>query len=124
MQADGEAADFGCEGQEVEADSGGEQEQGKVGAKAVVDGFTERVAAHHGKAAGHFHKKDEADGAGQDGPDEVKAIVGARLGGRGDGAGIEEAADAGNDAESDFEGALQIEGECTDRARVRNGTEG
>ena len=57
------------------------------------------MSADRSEAASHFHKKDDADRAENDRPDELKAKRRSCLGGRRDRADLEKAADAGNNAE-------------------------
>lgn len=98
FECDGNAADLGGEHHETEQQGGKQRPHKDVETKSLADAVADRVMAHRGEPAGHFHQKDDADGAEDHGPDQLEAEGCARLGRRRHRSDFKEAANAGNHA--------------------------
>src|SRR5579872_261179 len=101
-----DAAELGSQHRRVEQDLGDERQRLIPDPEALTNGVGQRVLADRGGATEHLGDEDDAEGAEREHPQEMVFEIAARLGAGRNGAGIEEASDAGDDPERDLERVL------------------
>ena len=103
LERQADAAQLRGEHHEVDDQLQATRDDREVEPERFAHGVGERVFRDGGETARHLGEEDETDGREGERPDQLEAKRGAAVGARRDRPDLEEAADAGDDAEGDLQ---------------------